>query len=1159
MTIVTSWNEMLSAILMGETSIKFADNGDKYIAEVNINSQIMNENSCEIDFNGWTIGTMNIYGFTADRCFNYAPVAVNLTINHLSMFNTLSPQMLVFYEIHRCYFDDVYYEAHETEYTDFAVKATANLFYKAFDSTVSMRSEDYSPRVPWYMQGFCYNCEIKLNYKWTKSGAGNRHMLIGGENPQTSSDYLVGTFWNCYIYGKIDLREGSGEWQFTTIKGLAMVGRIKLETCIVNIETLTGENSTFDNFGVVTSYPSGASTWADIPQKTLIVTNNGNSQSLYQSAIFQDGVYIGGVCANVVRTQKEDLKNRDWLVDIVFSFIPDDEYREPQYGSKGSSSDLWEWRKSNYVNNSVPFLPFWKYPVVEPPPYNGDVPENEYICIFDMQTQQGEFEGHGLAVLRPSSCRVVEELNGSYNLTLTHPRDAEGKWQYILEMNIIKCMGQLFVIQRVDEVLSGGSYYVTAYAEHISYTLNDRWIFPPVTIAGYRGSTLMASILEQSTDMGGDWQTNYTFTVSSDIDAPSDFRDWYEMPDGVTPYEMLLGSQGFIAKLGGELYRDNFEMRINQRMHGAQDNAFELAMGYNLTGIKRTVDLTTFCTYLRCYDVSDDNYGTWWAVSYDPSTLPRAYPRNVVRSKNFSYDEYREGQLERDGFAFWNQNCAPLVTYELNVKDLKHAPEYKYFVNNYRFKVGDKGRVWDERLSAWVEVEITRTEKDGITGETTKVVIGSQRSFTRPNSYNPITPVNIDADKIIEGMPPIRFMSDGGNLRHMTIYGAAGGVGDEISYGSGGEPQNVHYSLTDGQPDAQEGYYSSTDTIPVQAGYPYTLTTGITGTYQVLYYDGNGNYLSYSSNTGSSYTFVAASGAKSVRVQIQSANPVTFDVSGIGIPVTITQFDTENIIIPLANKLYEGDVLDISQTGLEIPTFSGENVIDVLTTVKPRIKIQYKEPVNTYERIVEDEVPITVNADGTPLLNWIIYGASGGVIGEADIFSGGVSAKMYNPSTGELIPSQTGYYSSDDLIEITENTAYRCVGIFASGETIGVGYQILFYDDNQAFYANSTGGGTSYSFTAPTGAKYARLQVGYMTSTTATGFHLYGPALSVTVSHGTNSQNIVLPVTEPLYEGDSISFEDTEISIPTYDGETTITVDSEVKPRMKIQYTERRG
>jgi hypothetical protein len=69
-------------------------------------------------------------------------------------------------------------------------------------------------------------------------------------------------------------------------------------------------------------------------------------------------------------------KNRDWLVDIAFSFIPDDEYREPQYGSKGSSSDLWEWRKSNYVNNSVPFLPFWKYPVVEPPPYNGDVPEN---------------------------------------------------------------------------------------------------------------------------------------------------------------------------------------------------------------------------------------------------------------------------------------------------------------------------------------------------------------------------------------------------------------------------------------------------------------------------------------------------------------------------------------------------------------------------------------------------------------------------------------------------------------------------------------------------------------------------------------------------------------------------------------------------------------
>jgi phage-related protein len=108
-------------------------------------------------------------------------------------------------------------------------------------------------------------------------------------------------------------------------------------------------------------------------------------------------------------------------------------------------------------------------------------------------------------------------------------------------MNIIKALGQLFVIQRVDEVLTGNSYTVTAYAEHITYTLNDRWIFPPVTIAGHTGTTLMQSILSQSTDMGGDWQTNYTFDVSSDIEAPSDFQDWYEMPDGVTPYEMLLG------------------------------------------------------------------------------------------------------------------------------------------------------------------------------------------------------------------------------------------------------------------------------------------------------------------------------------------------------------------------------------------------------------------------------------------------------------------------------------------------------------------------------------------------------------------------------------------------------------------------------------------
>ena len=102
----------------------------------------------------------------------------------------------------------------------------------------------------------------------------------------------------------------------------------------------------------------------------------------------------------------------------------------------------WTFRKSVNINTGIPFLPFWKYPTYEPPtPEGHEVYENPYLTVYDMETKQDNFDNHGLAILCPTSGRIIEELNGEYSLSFTHPRDAEGKWQYILEMNIIKCTG----------------------------------------------------------------------------------------------------------------------------------------------------------------------------------------------------------------------------------------------------------------------------------------------------------------------------------------------------------------------------------------------------------------------------------------------------------------------------------------------------------------------------------------------------------------------------------------------------------------------------------------------------------------------------------------------------------------------------------------------
>lgn len=454
-----------------------------------------------------------------------------------------------------------------------------------------------------------------------------------------------------------------------------------------------------------------------------------------------------------------DLRNPDIMTHHGCHFVDDDGYRKAQYGLtredyQGGSyvgwddDDTWYRRRYAGTNDGIPFLPFWYYPYHDTPSGGGTVDGN-YISIYDMDTEQDEFDNNGL-ILEPTQCRVVEELNGGYNLTLEHPYDKDGKWRYILEHNIIKCMGQLFIIRKVSSISKANSKSVTAYAEHISYHLQDYWLFPGTSIAGYIGQTLIDSILAQMWDVPWDEENNlrYTFDIKTNLSADETFREWYEMPEGHTPYEMILGSNGFTHLIGGELYRNNFNISIYERMEGAKDNAFVLHPDLNLKSIQKTVDLQTFCTYFRGYDP----YGNWFAIAWDPRTLPRAYPHNIVRSQNFTFDvaeEYYDfAMLARKVGEYFKTMCAPLVSFKIQVQDLKNHPEYKDFVNNYRFKVGDIGKVWDDDAGKYYELEITRTVKDGITGECIEVVIGTERSFTRPNGY----PITIDRNyKTVDG------------------------------------------------------------------------------------------------------------------------------------------------------------------------------------------------------------------------------------------------------------------------------------------------------------------------------------------------------------------------------------------------------------------------
>ena len=549
----------------------------------------------------------------------------------------------------------------------------------------------------------------------------------------------IDTDWEIAMSDRLyEWSAGSPTVYYTTFENIGSGDVGNYGGTLINFKTKVKDED-FEEIIENHEYTFPESTWEQEDEAPAVfVTNNGDNH-------FED-------VPECLSFLLGDLRNKDLMRDHALETIDDDGFRLDQYNNESSLAST-DAKRRFYpaTNDGIPFLPFWYYPYHETPSGGGDTDYN-YISVYDMDTKQDEFNNNGV-ILEPTRCTVTEELNGGFNLTLEHPKDKTGKWQHILEMNLIKCLGQLFIIRKVTTTTKAGSKVITAYAEHISYHLNDYWLFPGTSIAGYQGQTLIDSILAQMWDVPWDQENNlrYNFSVKTNLNADPTFKEWYEMPEGHTPWEMILGNNGFINLIGGEVYRDNFNISIYKRMEGAEDDAFVIHPDLNLKSITRTVDLNTFCTYFRGYN--PDN-GDWFAIAWDPRTLPRAYPHNIVRSENFTFDvaeEYYDfSMLARKTGEYFQRVCAPLVSFKMQLQDLKNHPDYKDFINNYRFRVGDMGKVWDDEGQRYYDLEITKTVKDGITGECLEVVIGTERSFTRPAASPVETSRNFHSDEIGE-------------------------------------------------------------------------------------------------------------------------------------------------------------------------------------------------------------------------------------------------------------------------------------------------------------------------------------------------------------------------------------------------------------------------
>lgn len=402
------------------------------------------------------------------------------------------------------------------------------------------------------------------------------------------------------------------------------------------------------------------------------------------------------------------------------------------------------WQCDSRVDNGFAYVPLFPDAVkIDPHP----VPQNPYIVIFLITATQSELMAsgsNGQAILLPTVCEDTEELSGAWTLNLEHPIDPEGRWKLIQEGNIIRAGGQLFTIKHTEEIWSGNSGRITASCEHIFYQYGDNWIFAdPVNVVEFKAKSYKDTIQQVNTQLtdkiiipGG---TVYSYTGEGDT-TQFDSLYYVALTSGCNPIEMILGENGVIHAKGGELHRDNFYFSIYPRKENANDHAFDIRIGKNLTGVKRTVDTSTMCTYYRLTDAATGMWNNWgWDTNAHAIPVWRNYlPHHVVRSEVISLPadiDFRFERLCQEGEARFSEICMPIIGYEINLEDVRKNTDFTITADE-SIRAGDIGMVYDQRLGGALMLEVTSTVYDRITGKCKSFTVGNSQSFVCHNTMS---------------------------------------------------------------------------------------------------------------------------------------------------------------------------------------------------------------------------------------------------------------------------------------------------------------------------------------------------------------------------------------------------------------------------------------
>lgn len=465
------------------------------------------------------------------------------------------------------------------------------------------------------------------------------------------------------------------------------------------------------------------------------------------------------------------------------------------------------------------------------------------IEVFDnsQHYNQPYPNNNGDAILLPISCTVTAQVNGTWELRMSHPLDEEGRWQYLISNNVLRVPShngkQLFRIKHNEKTDST----VEVTADPIFFDAAGDCFLQDVRPTSKTGQQALTAILAP----------NNKYTGTSDIATVS--TAYYIRKNAL---EAINGSDesSFLNRWGGEIEYDNFTIKVNSRL-GA-DNGVLIRTGKNLprNGLKMTVDTSDTINRIvpLAYNGHGMSGGTPWVDAIVPAGVPLR--TGVVTFENIRLagdTGYGEGEAIPDYITvcadqaaldtalaaaantyYTETRCADsYVEIEADIAVLQALEEYKDFTGleaiglgdtvylyNKRMGIGDTVLGYNPQPARVMELEwdcirnvakriIARTTTSSQTVSSEQVTVGSASSPFQVDDNGNI----VMGDKLIMGPAEVSVPTW---IQH--IYGNTLGSALLVRPGGplvigGGEYASNRYAQGDISPSSNETAYLGAD------------------------------------------------------------------------------------------------------------------------------------------------------------------------------------------------------------------------------------------------------------------------------------------------------------------------------------------------------------